>query len=484
MPEESLPIEKSPTEPSTTKGSALVEMRGVSQEFILPNGKPLEVFQDIQLEVHQDEVVAILGPSGCGKSTLLRVLSGLIAPSQGKVLYRGKPLKGLNPGVSVVFQSSALFPWMTVSQNVQAVLEPLRLSPAEIDEKVQWVLQLVGLSGFEEAYPRELSGGMRQRVGIARALSVTPEVLIMDQPFSQVDTLTAEALRAEVIDIWAAQHKNPSSILLVTNDIKEAIYMADRVVLLASKPGRILKVVENKLSRPRDYRSPEFLKMVDQLHEIISGHEIPDEPQMDFPTEGFAAAEPLPDATPSEMLGLVEYLDARGGKEELFRIATETDREFGDILKVVKALELLDLVDTPKRLVTLTPDGARFVKARPSERQAIWKEQLLKLRLFKQVFDMLSKHPRKKLDAELAQEVIIFNLPTENFERTFETFVRWSRFGNLFAYEEGEHKLSFPRKRPPRAPKPKPTAEQVPSGTEGTLPSQPPPPEDGEGPKT
>ncbi len=214
------------------------------------------------------------------------------------------------------------------------------------------------------------------------------------------------------------------------------------------------------------------MKLVDQLHEIITGHEIPDAPEPVLAPNELPAAEPLPDSLPSIMVGLLEYLDAREGKEDVFRIATETDREFGEVIKIVKALELLDFVDTPKRNVVLTPDGQRFVKATSQERQNIWKEQLLKLRLFKQVNDMLSKHPRARLDAELVQEIIIFNLPTENYEKTFEIFVHWARFGNLFAYDEEAQKIFYPRKRVYK-PKPKPAlspAEGAPAG-----PADPPP---------
>lgn len=425
----------------------LSEVKGVSQEFKLPNGKELKVLENINLCINKREVVALLGPSGCGKSTLLRILAGLISPTKGEVLYHDQPLHDLNTGVSIVFQSFALFPWMTVAENIQTALQSRGFPANEIDDRAQKAIQMVGLAGFEETYPRELSGGMKQRVGMARALSVDPEILFMDEPFSHVDALTAESLRAEVIDIWAAHDKNPSSILMVSHDIPEVVYMADRIVVLGTNPGHMVKVVENKLSRPRDYRSPEFSKLVDQLHEIITGHEIPDAPEPVLQPNEVPPAESLPDAPPTVIVGILEYLDAREGKEDVFRIATETEREFGEVLKAVKAAELLDFVDTPKRMVVLTPDGQRFMKATPQERQNIWKEQLLKLRLFKQVNDMLAKHPRAKLDADLVQEVIIFNLPNENFEKTFDTFIQWAKYGNLFAYEEETQKLFYPRKR-------------------------------------
>ncbi len=425
----------------------LCELKNVSQEFKLPSGKELKVLENISLCINRREVVALLGPSGCGKSTLLRILAGLISPTTGEVLYHDQPLVDLNTGVSIVFQSFALFPWMTVAENIQTALQSRGFPANEIEERAQKAIQMVGLAGFEEAYPRELSGGMKQRVGMARALSVDPEILFMDEPFSHVDALTAESLRAEVIDIWAAHDKNPSSILLVSHDIPEVVYMADRIVVLGAHPGRVLKIVENPLPRPRDYRSPDFMKKVDQLHDVITGHEIPDEPQLDLVPAGLAACEPLPDALPSVIVGILEYLDAREGKEDVFKIATETDKEFGDIIKIVKSAELLEFVDTPKRMVVLTPDGQRFVKATSQQRQVIWREQLLKLRLFKQVYDMMLKHPRKGLDADLAQEVIIFNLPAENYEKMFEIFVHWAMYGNLFAYDENTNMLSFTRKR-------------------------------------
>src|SRR5207249_1783820 len=224
------------------------------------------------------------------------ILAGLIKPTRGEILYHGEPLEGLNPGVAIVFQSFALYPRMTVMENIEAVLKAARCSGADMVERTRRVIALVGLTGFEEAYPRELSGGMKQRIGMARALSVNPEILLMDEPFSQVDALTAESLRAEVIDIWASKKGRLSSILMVSHDIKEVAYMADRIVILGANPGRIRTIVENKLPRPRDYRSADFNKLVDQLHELITGHELPDQP-VGVPAAPSTALEPLPETT-------------------------------------------------------------------------------------------------------------------------------------------------------------------------------------------
>jgi NitT/TauT family transport system ATP-binding protein len=421
---------------------ALCEERGVWHDFTLPNGKPLRVLENINLAVQPNEVVALLGPSGCGKSTILRILAGLIRPTRGDVLYHGQALHGLNPGVAIVFQSFALYPWMTVTENVGAVLRAAGMPHAEVAERADRVIRLVGLSGFEEAYPRELSGGMKQRIGMARALAVEPELLLMDEPFSQVDALTAESLRAEVLDIWATKERKLSSILLVSHDIKEVVYMADRIVILSANPGRVRTVVENRLPRPRDYRSPQVLGLVDQLHEIITRAELPDLPP---PTPGRAPAamEPLPEATTSQIVGLLEYLDARGSKEDVFRIASDTHNEFGHMINIVKAAELLDLVDTPKRLVVLEPTGVRFVKAAPEERKGIWREQLLKLRLFHDVYEALRRQPEHEVDREFLLETILLHMPQENYERICDTFIGWARFGDLFAYDETTQRITL-----------------------------------------
>ncbi len=420
---------------------ALCEARRISHDFRLPNGQTLRVLEDVSLAVRPNEVVALLGPSGCGKSTLLRVLAGIITPTEGAVLYHGQPMAGLNPGVAIVFQSFALYPWMTVDQNVRTVLEAREVPAEEIGGRVEHAVGRVGLAGFESSFPRELSGGMKQRVGMARALAVDPELLFMDEPFSQVDALTAESLRAEVIDIWAARDRRLSSILMVSHDIKEVAYMADRIVVLGANPGRVRTVVENRLPRPRDYRSPELQQLVDQLHDVITGSEMPD----------LAAAppmgpiEPLPEALPTEIIGLLEYLDARGGKEELFRIVSDTHREFGQVISIVKAAEMLDLVDTPKRLVALTADGQRFLRAgTPEERRAIWREQLLELRLFRDLDEVLKRQPDLKLDRDFVYETLALALPDENYGRMFDRLTRWARAGDLFEYDARRKVLRRP----------------------------------------
>jgi NitT/TauT family transport system ATP-binding protein len=417
-------------------GQTLCEVRGITHDFKLPSGAPFRALEDVNLVVKPNEIVALLGPSGCGKSTILRILAGLIPPAHGEVLYQSRPLHGLNPGVAIVFQSFALYPWMTVTQNVEIGLRAAGRPRPMVRSQAEKAIRMVGLTGFEAAYPRELSGGMKQRVGIARAMAVDPEILLLDEPFSQVDALTAESLRAEVIDIWAAKKTRLSSILMVSHDIKEVVFMADRIVILSANPGRVQTIVENPIPRPRDYRARAFFGLVDHLHELITGHELPD---VAAARRDPLTLEPLPEAGSGEIIGLLEYLDARGGQEEIFRIANDTNCEFGRMINIVEAAELLDFVDTPKRLVILDTVGQKFIRASPEERKEIWRAQLLKLRLFQLVKDALHRQPDQEVNKDFVLETLVLRLPQENCEKVFDTLIHWARYGNLFAYdEEGE----------------------------------------------
>src|SRR2546426_5202983 len=426
----------------------LCEARHVSHDFILPNGKPLRVLEDISVAVAKNEVVALLGPSGSGKSTVLRILAGLIKPSHGDVLYHGQPLQGLNPGVAIVFQSFALYPWMTVRQNVETVLEVRGVARPEATERAVQAIAQVGLGGFEDAYPRELSGGMKQRVGMARALVVDPEILFMDEPFSQVDALTAESLRAEVLAIWSRKERNPASILMVSHDIREVAFMADRIVVLGgNNPARIRTVVRNKLPRPRDYQSTECVALVNQLYGVITGSELPDVAPTAGPREsGFY--EPLPHVSPGEIVGLLKYLDARGGRGDVFRIAAQTNQEFGHLITLVKAAEMLNFVDTPKSAVVLESEGRRFVQAPADQQKRIWRAQLLRLSLFREIADVLRRRRKHSIDRDFVLETIVMRMPQEDYEKVFETFVGWARFGELFSYDETTATISrYERRR-------------------------------------
>jgi NitT/TauT family transport system ATP-binding protein len=415
----------------------ICDLRAIDKDFALPSGGTVRVLENVSLEVRDHELIAVLGPSGCGKSTLMRILAGLIHADGGEVLYRGSKLEGINPGVAIVFQGAALYPWLTVRDNI---VEPLRargLDEAKANETAMRVIRVVGLAGFEEAYPRELSGGMKQRVGIARALAVEPEVLCMDEPFSQVDALTAETLRSEVVRFWSGKDTNPKTIFMVSHDVKEVVFMATRIVVLAARPGRIRRIFENKLAYPRDYRSPAFLRLVDEIHAVITETEIPDVPAAPAAS---AAWEPLPPVGISEVIGLLELLDKRGGRENVFALADDLGRDFGTVLGVVKAAELIDLVDTPKQEVVLTDEGKNLLTKTVAERKLVFREHVLHLRVVADVYEQI-KRAGGKLDEDVVLTTAAMRLPYEDPERLLLTLVSWARTADLFDYDPERHIL-------------------------------------------
>jgi NitT/TauT family transport system ATP-binding protein len=415
----------------------IAELRGVSKIFDDEAGRRLDVLKDISLAVPSGEIIAILGPSGCGKSTLLRILTGLIAPSSGEVLCHGHPLAGIHPGAAIVFQSFALFPWQTVQQNVAVGLYERGLARDEADRRIRRVIDLVGLEGFEEAYPKELSGGMKQRVGIARALAKEPELLCLDEPFSALDVLTAEALRSEVLKLWLRPDTGLKSVLLITHLIEEAVFLGDRIVVLDAKPGRVRHVVKNDLPHPREYRDPAFLRRVAEVHQAITEIHLPDEPAAPA-----AAAvtdeldvEPMPHVGITEITGLLEILADHGGDLDVFTLNKFTVYDFGHTISVVKAAELLDLIDTPKNRVIFTALGRAYVAGDPNARKKLLNQQLRKLGVFRLVSLVLSKAEEKRLPADVVKEELASRLPaTEPVDALFDTVVGWGRNAELFGY--------------------------------------------------
>jgi NitT/TauT family transport system ATP-binding protein len=401
----------------------------------------MTVLDDVSLAVGDHEILALLGPSGCGKSTLMRVLTGLIAPSAGTVRYRGAPLVGLNPGAAIVFQSFALYPWLTVADNIGEPLRARGFAEAAAREKVGAVVHLVGLAGFEDAYPRELSGGMKQRVGLARALAVEPEILCMDEPFSQVDALTAENLRSEVIRFWSHHESKLKTIMMVSHDVKEVVFMATRIVVMGAKPGRIRRIIENPLPYPRDYRAPEFQRLVDEIHAVITETELPDVLPPPATPPRAPTWEPLPDAGASEVIGLCEVLDDHDGHADVFHLVDHIGQEFGHVLAVTKAAELLDLVDTPKQDVVLTDVGKQFLAASPPERKAMFRERVQALRIFHDVMELLARAANHRVDGEVVLEALALRLPYEDPARMLRTLVNWGRHADLFDYDQARDEL-------------------------------------------
>ena len=406
--------------------------------------------KNVSLSIRAGEVVAVLGPSGCGKSTLLRTMIGLIQPTSGSVMAHGKPLTGIHPGVSLVFQSFALYPWLTVRENVEVALDGLNVEPSEGQQRVARCIDMVGLDGSEEAYPKELSGGMKQRVGFARALARGPELLCMDEPFSALDVFTAESLRSEVYRLWtggghmAMGGQSVKSVLIITHNIDEAVFLADRVVVMGRNPGHIRQIVPVSQPHPRDYRSPGFRAMVQRLHDVIVSEALPEEPATSEAVSGSdlaLACEPVPSVNLGEVFGLMQVLRDNGGQMDVFRLDSLTDYDFGHTLAVVKAGEMLELIDTPKNQVVLTPLGNQFLDADINSRKLTINKQLQKLGVFRYVSQILTEAKNHRLPADVVEEELAIRLPTEEIERLFKTIVAWGRFSELFGFSAEDNTL-------------------------------------------
>ena len=427
---------------TTPNGTPICEARDLTVSFGSDASKL--VLDRVSLAVCEGEVVAILGPSGCGKSTLLRALVGLLQPTQGEILAHGKPLVGIHPGISIVFQNFALYPWLTVGKNIEVALNGLGLDAATARKRILRCIDMVGLEGYEEAYPKELSGGMKQRVGIARALARGPELLCMDEPFSALDVFTAESLRSEVYQLWTggAVHETDGSavtavksVLMITHIIEEAVFLADRIVIMGTRPGHVRQIIKNTIAHPRDYQSPEFLGLVQHIHDVIVKEHLPEEPTT-APTElgGMPAPEPLPCVTMGSIFGMMEMVNDRGGRMDVFALDQLTDYDFGQTLAVVKAGEMLDFLDTPKNSVVITELGRRFIDMDINERKKQLNEQLRKLGTFRYVLQILQEARNKRLPQDVVLEELAIRLPTQDTEALFKTIVSWGRFAELFGY--------------------------------------------------
>ena len=447
--------EKTTALPAEGAQTTLVSLLQVEHTYTLPSGKTLPVLSEINLTLRPSELVAILGPSGCGKSTLIRIAAGLVHPTRGEVCYRGVPVVEPNPHIALVFQQFALFPWLTAAQNIEQALIPRGVALEARRQRVAEIITLIGLDGFEEAYPRELSGGMKQRVGIARALVVNPELLCMDEPFSQVDALTAETLRNEVVNLWRDREKYPESIFLVSHDIHEVAFMASRILIMTANPGRIKTGIENPLPYPRDPHAPAYQALVDRLHDIITGLYMP-EPQPEPPPEPQPGA--LPVAVPAEsttvramtalplvevrdMIGLLGAVGNRGGNVELFQLTAEMGRTFTRIVLAVKAAELLRLLETPQDHLFLTPLGQQFVAASRRVRKQLFRSQLIQLPLVKRLREMLDHTPTHRLAQEIVLEELAIQCPQEDPKRLLRILINWGRFADLWTYHSATRML-------------------------------------------
>lgn len=438
----------------STSNEILLSLDRVSHRFILERRRQIEVLKNISISIQEGEAVAFLGPSGCGKTTTIKIMAGLLRPTEGQVLVHGKPLRSVNSHLALVFQNYALLPWFTVEQNVALGLRRRQMTPKEIRSTVDETIDLVGLGGFEEAYPRELSGGMRQRVGMARALAVRPEVLCLDEPFSALDVLTAENLRSEVIDIWQEESKTVKSIVMVTHDIFEAVTMAQRIFVFGADPGHIRTVLNNTLPYPRDPKDPKFLELINVIHSVLTEALIPEEAQPTTRAQPswYEGLEYLPAVAPGEVVGLLEVLDSAGGKMDIFKLANETESEFGHSLSVTKTAELLDLLETPKQMAVLTDLGRRCIRADASDRKELFAERILSLRIIQTLLTWLEESPEHEIDREAVIARLQGYFPNQKVDKLFDTLVAFGRFAEVLSYNSKLDKLTFPDNDEPEHP--------------------------------
>ncbi|HEX4045311.1 MAG TPA: nitrate/sulfonate/bicarbonate ABC transporter ATP-binding protein [Gammaproteobacteria bacterium] len=420
----------------------IIEIIKVEKSFKKGDRQELLVLHDINFKMYEGEIVAVLGKSGSGKSTLLRIIAGLIPPSDGTISYRGNPVVGPAPGIAMVFQTFALLPWLTVLQNVELGLEAQGIPREERRDRALKAIDMIGLDGFESALPKELSGGMRQRVGFARALVVNPDILLMDEPFSALDVLTADSLRSDLIDLWQSKKTGLNAVLFVTHSIEEAIAIADRVIIFSSNPGSIRSDLKVTLPFPRSDLDPRFRNQVDRVYTLMTTQLQEENLQDKVIDLGYR----LPEASISEAIGLLETLNEpeHQGKMDLPDLAEISMLNIDDLFPLTELLEILRFAKVSKGDITLTEDGKAFVEADILERKKIFSVQLKKyVPLARYIYDQLIRHPRHRALEEHFLSLLEDYLSEVEAERVLRTVIEWGRYAELFAYDYNSGVLSL-----------------------------------------
>ena len=432
-------------------GEAIIQAEKIEKYYAQPSENRIQVISATDLKIVPGEILALLGPSGSGKSTMLRMLSGLSRPSAGQVYWHGKPIAETEINVSIVFQSFALFPWLTVLENVEAPLQARGVPPDERRERSLRMLDTVGLDGFQAAYPKELSGGMRQRVGFARALVVEPEVLFMDEPFSALDVLTAENLRSELLELWAKKTMPTRAVFIVTHNIEEAVLLADRIIVLGRNPGHIRTDFRVQIPQPRDRKSEAFTQLVDYIYKVLTrpdvapaeapdqqaGKKVRDQRQMKY--------QMLPHARPGGMAGLLELLLDKGGRDDIYRLADDLAFEIDDLLPIVDASQLLGFLKIEEGDAAITPSGEEFANSEILRQKELFRdaalENVLLLRQIRRALETKSDHT--------VPEEFFLDMLDEQFSeveclRQMETAVTWGRYAQIFDFDASRRRFVLP----------------------------------------
>jgi NitT/TauT family transport system ATP-binding protein len=429
----------------------LLDVQGVCKSFRKPDGDQLVVLENVNLKLRPGEIVGLLGRSGSGKSTLLRVIAGLDDPSGGVVNYLGQPVAGPASGIAMVFQSFALFPWLTVLENVQLGLEALGVPEPEMRKRSLQAIDLIGLDGFESAYPRELSGGMRQRVGFARALVVHPNVLLMDEPFSALDVLTAETLRTDFLDLWGEGQMPIKSVLLVTHNIEEAVQLCDRMLIFSTHPGRVIGEIPVDLPQPRHAQDPRFHALIDRVYVEMTAKPR-GEPRGSgkaerFPGTGIGTT--LTHVSSNVLTGLMETVNEppHNGKADLPAIAAEQHLEVDDLFPAAEALQMLRFAEVEGGDIRLTDAGLQFAHSETDERKKLFARHLI-------TYVPLAAHIRRVLDERASHSApksrfcdeLEDYMAEDAAEQTLRTIISWGRYAEVFAYDD--HRRAFSLENP------------------------------------
>lgn len=429
---------------------AIIQASKVEKFYGEHTSGTIPVIAPTDLSVVPGQILALLGPSGSGKSTLLRMLTGLTRPSAGDVLWHGKPISNCAPNVAIVFQSFALFPWLTVFENVEAPLKARGVNAFERRKRSLKILDTVGLDGFEQAYPKELSGGMKQRVGFARALVVEPEVLFMDEPFSALDVLTAENLRSELLELWGKKAIPTKAIFIVTHNIEEAVLLADRIIVLGKNPGCIRTDFEVGIPRPRDRKTPEFTNYVDYIYKVLTSPTHPEaalnppqEPRLPAAATPRVTYQMLSHARPGGIAGLLELIDDRpAGREDMYRLADELSFELDDLLPIVDAAHQLGFLKVEEGDAQITPEGHEFANAEILRQKELFRQAVLSnVTLLRQITKTLEAKRDHSAPEELFHDLLDEHFSDEESKRQLETAISWGRYAELFEYDADRHRL-------------------------------------------
>ncbi|MCX7609049.1 MAG: nitrate/sulfonate/bicarbonate ABC transporter ATP-binding protein [Anaerolineales bacterium] len=419
----------------------LLELKHIHQTYT-SGARKFTAVEDVNLTVHEGEYVALLGPSGCGKSTLLRILTGLQKPSEGQVLYRGQVLRGVNPHATIVFQTFALFPWLTVLENVELALKARGIPAGVRLPRALDLIDRVGLDGFENAYPRELSGGMRQKVGFARAMAVEPELLCLDEPFSALDVLSAESLRGELLELWTSGKIPTKAILMVSHNIEEAVFMADRIVVMDKEPGRIIAEMKVPLPHPRPRHSDEFRTLVDEVYALLAGQTKSESEELGSAPGESGRVRSLPDVHISDLAGLLEHLAEKPGDQaDIYRLTEELTLDSDHVLRLSEAAELLGFATIAKGDIQLTPLGETFAEASILARKEIFATRIRRLPLVRWLTGMLQRAEKHALKGEVVKMALQLEFPPEEAEKQLDTLINWGRYAEIFAYDDGSEEI-------------------------------------------